>query len=36
MDPKFEAIDLVCDMVEQAGDRARLVDLGAIAKRAGA
>lgn len=35
MDPKFEAIDMVCDMVEQAGDRARLVDLGAIAKRAG-
>lgn len=34
MDPKFEAIDMVCDMVEQAGDRARLVDLGTIAKRA--
>ena len=33
-DPKFEAIELVCDMVEQAGDRATLVDLGTIAKRA--
>lgn len=34
MDPKFEAIDMVCDMVERSGDRARLVDLGTIAKRA--
>lgn len=36
MDPKFKAIDMVCDMVEQAGDRARLVDLGTIANRVAA
>ncbi len=30
-DPEFEAIDLILDLVERAGDRADLVDLGAIA-----
>jgi peptidoglycan/xylan/chitin deacetylase (PgdA/CDA1 family) len=34
MDPKFEAIDMVCDMVQKAGDKAKLVGLDAIAKRA--
>ncbi|MFO0917912.1 MAG: polysaccharide deacetylase family protein [Planctomycetaceae bacterium] len=33
-DPKFQTIELICDLVHQAGDRAQLVDLGAIAKRA--
>lgn len=32
-DPKFRCIDLICDMVEAAGDRAELVDLGTIARR---
>lgn len=35
-DPEFAAIELICDLVEQAGDRAALVDLGAIAARAAA
>lgn len=34
MDPKFEAIQLICDLVRAAGDRAALVDLNAIARRA--
>jgi peptidoglycan/xylan/chitin deacetylase (PgdA/CDA1 family) len=34
MDPKFRAIDLVCGLVEAAKDRAAIVDLNAIAKRA--
>ena len=33
-DPEFKAIDLVCDLVRQAGDRAALVDLETIARRA--
>jgi hypothetical protein len=33
-DPKFEAVDLICEMVKQAGDRAVLADLDALAKRA--
>jgi peptidoglycan/xylan/chitin deacetylase (PgdA/CDA1 family) len=33
-DPEFKAIDLVCDLVGKAADRAAIVDLGAIAKRA--
>lgn len=33
MDPEFEAFKLVCDMVEEAGDRARLVDLDTLATR---
>jgi len=32
-DPEFKAIELVCDLVKQAGDRAAIVDLGTIAKR---
>ena len=33
MDPGFRAIDLICELVHAAGDRAALVDLGTIAKR---
>lgn len=32
-DPKFKAIDLICQIVREAGDRAQIVDLGTIAKR---
>jgi hypothetical protein len=32
-DPEFKVIDLVCDLVKQAGDRAAIVDLGTIATR---
>ena len=32
-DPEFRAIDLICDLVQKAGDRAALVDLNAIARR---
>jgi hypothetical protein len=32
-DPEFRAVELVCDLVKQAGDRAALVDLDTIAKR---
>ncbi|MFN0053038.1 MAG: polysaccharide deacetylase family protein [Planctomycetales bacterium] len=31
-DPQFKAVELVCDMVRAAGDKAQLVDLDAIAK----
>jgi peptidoglycan/xylan/chitin deacetylase (PgdA/CDA1 family) len=34
MDPKFQAIELICEMVSKAGERAALVDLGTIAERA--
>ncbi len=33
-DPRFQTIDLICDLVRAAGDRAALVDLGTIATRA--
>ena len=33
VDPEFRAIDLICDMVEEAGERAAIVDLGTIAGR---
>jgi peptidoglycan/xylan/chitin deacetylase (PgdA/CDA1 family) len=33
-DPEFKAIDLLCEIVKKAGDRAALVDLGTIARRA--
>ena len=33
-DPQFKMIDLICDLVEQAGDRAKLSDLEALSKRA--
>jgi len=32
-DPEFRAVDLICAMVAKAGERAAIVDLGAIAKR---
>jgi peptidoglycan/xylan/chitin deacetylase (PgdA/CDA1 family) len=32
-DPQFETIKLVCDLVQQAGDRAEIVTLGTIAGR---
>ena len=30
-DPEFKTIDLICDMVERAGDRAKIVNLDTIA-----
>ncbi len=33
VDPKFKTIELICDLVKKAGDRARIVDLGELAKR---
>jgi Polysaccharide deacetylase len=33
-DPQFRAVDLICQMVAAAGDRAAIVDLGTIARRA--
>jgi hypothetical protein len=35
VDPEFRAIELICDLVGRAGDRAALVDLGTIARRRG-
>ncbi len=32
-DPEFKTIELICDLVKQAGDRAKIVDLGTIAQR---
>lgn len=32
-DPEFRTVDLICQMVKQAGDRAQIVDLGTIARR---
>jgi peptidoglycan/xylan/chitin deacetylase (PgdA/CDA1 family) len=32
-DAEFKAIELVCDLVKKAGDRAAMVDLGTIAQR---
>jgi peptidoglycan/xylan/chitin deacetylase (PgdA/CDA1 family) len=34
VDPKFETVDLICDLVAQAKDRAAIVDLNTIAARA--
>jgi hypothetical protein len=34
-DPKFQAIDLICDLVERSKGRAVLTGLGALAARAG-
>ncbi|HJT76992.1 MAG TPA: polysaccharide deacetylase family protein [Gemmataceae bacterium] len=34
MDPEFRAIELVCELANKAGDRAALVDLNTIARRA--
>ncbi len=33
MDPEFRAIELICELVRKAGNRAALVDLNAIARR---
>jgi len=33
-DPDFKAVGLICELVKKAGDRAALVDLGTIARRA--
>jgi len=33
-DPEFKTVDLICGLVKKAGDRAALVDLGTIARRA--
>jgi hypothetical protein len=33
-DPDFRAIELICDLVHRAGDRAAIVDLGSLAQRA--
>jgi peptidoglycan/xylan/chitin deacetylase (PgdA/CDA1 family) len=34
VDPEFQTLELICDLVRKAGDRAALVDLGALARRA--
>jgi hypothetical protein len=33
-DPEFRTIDLICELVRKAGDRAALVNLGTLARRA--
>jgi peptidoglycan/xylan/chitin deacetylase (PgdA/CDA1 family) len=33
-DPHFECIQLICDLVKEAGEKARIADLGKIARRA--
>jgi hypothetical protein len=33
-DPEFRAIEMICDLVRRAGDRAAIVDLGTVARRA--
>ena len=33
VDPEFKAIELICELVRNAGDRASIVDLGTIARR---
>jgi hypothetical protein len=32
-DPAFRTIDLICELVRNAGDRAEIVDVGTLAKR---
>jgi peptidoglycan/xylan/chitin deacetylase (PgdA/CDA1 family) len=34
MDPQFQAIELICELVHKAGPKAALVDVGALAQRA--
>ncbi len=34
VDPEFKTVDLICDLVAKAGDRAAIVDLGTMAQRA--
>ncbi len=33
IDPDFRTVDMICEMVRKAGDRAEIVDLGTIARR---
>jgi hypothetical protein len=33
-DPKFRTIEMICDLVQAAGPRATLTDLGTLAQRA--
>jgi hypothetical protein len=33
MDPEFKTVDLICDLVQKAGDRAALVNLETVASR---
>jgi hypothetical protein len=33
-DPEFKVFNLVCDLVEKAGDRAMIADIGTLAARA--
>jgi peptidoglycan/xylan/chitin deacetylase (PgdA/CDA1 family) len=35
-DPEFRTVELICDLVREAGDRAAIVDLDTIARRASA
>jgi hypothetical protein len=34
VDPSFRTIDLICDRVRAAGDRAAIIDLDSVARRA--
>jgi hypothetical protein len=34
VDPQFKTVELICDLVRKAGDRAKIVDLSEFAKRA--
>jgi hypothetical protein len=34
VDPEFKTIDLICDLVKKAGNKAAIVDLNALARRA--
>ena len=34
VDPQYKTVELICDLVKKAGDRARIVDLSELAKRA--
>jgi hypothetical protein len=34
VDPQFKTIELICELVKKAGDRAKIVDLSELAKRA--
>ncbi len=34
VDPEFRTLEMICELVKKAGDRAALVDLGTIARRA--
>ena len=36
MDPEFRAVDLICDLVREAGPKAKIVGLDAVAKQAAA